>query len=337
MVDDEDSRGYTLKRILVIGDAIADVYRECVFKKMCPEDLRAPAVVESARETLPGGAANVAVNLAALSPSSHVDLIAVLDHDLARAVKFSSRSTVDMSRIVDDRPLIKERIVCGGEICVRVDNSRHVSSYAAERIFVQLREYLAERTPDLILLSDYAGGTVNQDSFRALLRHRERMIVDTKLTDLSVFGGDPRTMACKLNRSEWESVLEGDHSPERNFRFFIVTDGAKGARVSSHSGMNGKSTTHTLEIAGHRTAAVDVNGCGDTFLAGLAAGIVRTNDPVAAVEFANAAAATVVVRRRTAVADLDWTLGLLGMGNEVSTRGTCADHRDPAPRVDRGM
>ncbi len=72
------------------------------------------------------------------------------------------------------------------------------------------------------------------------------------------------------------------------------------------------SITHTLRVPVHPVAVVDVCGCGDTAMAGIAASLLNSSDPFTAVQFANAAAATVITQKRTAVADLSQTLKLLG-------------------------
>jgi len=190
-----------VKRVLVIGDVIADVYRDCTFKKMCPDAPTVKAIVEHSRDVRPGGAANVAVNLAALSPDTRIHLIGEMDNRLARAVKQAGRNRINMEfcEFTED-VLTKERVSLDGDFIIRVDNKLHTNTFAAEGIYHSLKEYLAAFDPDLVVVSDYAGGSINQDTWEVLLSMRERLLVDTKLTDLSVFGSDGRkTRLGKLN------------------------------------------------------------------------------------------------------------------------------------------
>ncbi len=311
-------------KVLVFGDAIADVYTECTFKKFCPDRPATRAVVRQTDMVYPGGAANVAVNLTALSPGTQVDLIAAVDVPLARAIKQVGRNTVDMSSCVWMDPghaLRKERIVVDGEVTLRIDNATALGNFDRELLALKLGRYLnSQPEPDLILISDYAGGALTDASWDVLSRFRDRIVIDTKLKDLTRFGGETRTLGAKLNRLEWEAVTVADHSPERHFGFMIWTDGGAGAHLTIHEELNqrrGQSVTHNMTVSAHTVPVVDSCGCGDTFLAGLAAGLLRHGDPFMSMRFANAAAAVVVTKERTAVAGLRETLELLGDSDEV--------------------
>ncbi len=307
-----------MKRVLVIGDVIADVYRDCTFKKMCPDAPDVKAIVEHSRDLRPGGAANVAVNLTALAPDVRVHLIGEMDNQLARAVKQAGRNRVNMEHCeFTENVLSKERVSLDGQFLVRVDNKARTDTFTAEGIYHSLKEYLSYYDPDLVVVSDYAGGSINQDTFEVLLSMRERLLVDTKMTDLSVFGSDDRkTRLVKLNYDEWKAVVATEAAPERFFRSMVMTRGQGGAYLSIRHDDGPRSTTHTLRVPGHRVDTIDVCGCGDTFMAGLAASLVKSDDDFTAVQFANAAAATVVSQPRTAVADREQTLKLLGREEE---------------------
>ena len=306
-----------MKRVLVIGDVIADVYRDCTFKKMCPDAPTVRAIVEHSRDVRPGGAANVAVNLAALTKDVRIHLIGEMDVQLARAVKQAGHNRINMEfcEFTDD-VLTKERVSLDGEFIMRVDNKLQTNTFAAGGIYHSLKEYLSLFDPDLVVMSDYAGGSINPDTLEVLLSMRERLLVDTKMTDLSVFGSEGKTRLIKLNYDEWKAVVAGEAAPERFFDSMVVTRGPSGAYLSIRRDEGTRSLTHTLRVPGHRVDAVDVCGCGDTFMAGLAASLLRNDDYFTAVQFANAAAATVVTQPRTAVADRELTLKLLGREEE---------------------
>ena len=308
-----------MKRVLVVGDVIADVYRECTFKKMCPDAPEVKAIVEHSREIRPGGAANVAVNLAALAPDARIHLIGEMDNSLARIVKQASRNRVSMEHCeFTDDVLTKERITLDGEFIMRVDNALCTNSFVAESMFHCLQEYLSYSDPDLIVMSDYAGGSINQDTLDVLLGMRERLLVDTKMTDLSSFCSDGRrTMLVKLNDDEHRTVLMSHASPEQFFDALIVTHGGNGSTLKVHEQRSQAVTaTHTLTVPSHDVPVADVCGCGDTFMAGLAASLLKNHDYFTAMQFANAAAATVVTQKRTSVADLVGTLELAGRRGE---------------------
>lgn len=303
-----------MKKILVIGDIIADSYRECAFKKMCPDAPSVKAVVEMNNDLRPGGAANVAVNIAALTENVAISLIGEIDIPTARSVKQLSKNKVNLSYCdMTGEVLLKERILIHGQMAIRVDNKSLVSPFASESIENSLKRYLANNNPDLVVVSDYAAGSINDASLEILLSMRERLLVDTKMTDLSIFAdGGKKTKLIKLNLDEWKNVIKTEASPERFFSSMILTKGDRGAELVTREDHDGWSITRQLVVQPHSVQAVDVCGCGDTFMAGLASSLLVNDDYFTALQFANAAAATVVSKPRTAVADLDLTLKLLG-------------------------
>ncbi len=309
-----------MRRILVVGDIIADVYRDCHFKKMCPDAPDVRAVVEGSVDVRPGGAANVALNIAALAPDVLVDLIGVMTSDLGATIKRLSGNRVIMEYCeLTGNPtdhLQKDRICEDGRLLLRVDSRVRVNSFMREQVGHLIRDYLAFHDPDLVVISDYDGGTLygeggtDDANLQMLLTMRDKLLIDTKLTDLSRFDG---SLLCKLNRDEWERILLTEPMPERFFNMLVVTKGGDGADLVVRRPLApGKSVTHTLTAKAIDVDPVDVCGCGDTFLAGLATMVLKNPDPFTAVQFANAAASTVVTKPRTAIADRELTLRLVG-------------------------
>lgn len=309
-----------MKKVLVIGDIIADVHENCTFRKMCPDAPKVQAVVHRSKDTWAGGAANVALNLAALSPDVRITLIGESDYNLCRLIKRASQNRIDMAycEISDELPLTKTRIHVDGKLTLRLDADDRVTGYTAEQITNHLRDYLATNEPDLILLSDYGHETVSSESLAMLLSYKDRLLIDTKETDLSRFDG---SLMCKLNQLEWDRVRRTETVPEQFFKYFVVTLGRNGSLLMMHQKLNGTQTrTDTLHARAHEVPTVDVCGCGDTFLAGLASSILRSGDPYTAICFAGAAAATVVTKPGTATADLAETYKLLELETERETR-----------------
>ena len=303
-----------MSRVLVLGDIIGDLYRTFRYRKQCPDSPSTPVGVSVESTLLPGGAANVALNVAALAPNDcQVDLMGVLDWELFDVIARSQVWT-GHSLLVDPASSIrKERIAIIGPDeslhppIARLDNRTLIDVADARMIVRHLEGYLRnEGRPDLIVVSDYACGVLTDHLIDVLRPHMDRVLVDTKRRDLSVFSG---AMFAKLNLDEHSAVLITDPMPERHFRYYVVTRGSKGATLSIRRDLDGSSSSCiTGEFRPIETDAIDVCGCGDTFLAGLAAGMIRYDDPFEATIFANCAASTVVSRPRTAVADLHETL-----------------------------
>lgn len=304
-----------MRRVLVVGDVIADYYREFFYKKDCPDAPGIPAVELRHTEVRPGGAANVAVNIAALCPVNvQVDLIGLVDDILGRSIKFASQSRVNMDHsITVQESLRKERISIDGKLVARLDNAKPSPSLTAI-IIDKIWDYLRQNDPDLIVLSDYAAGFICAESIELLSRWAGKLMVDTKLTDLSVFGGN--VMLVKLNWAEWKNICLTDAIPERHCKYMVVTHGSNRAELTICKQIDDvRTVTHNLSVTSHDVSTVDVCGCGDTFLAGMAASFLSNDDPYTALQFANAAAATVVEKPKTSVADYSRTLELLRREN----------------------
>lgn len=338
-----------MRRVLVIGDVIWDVYRYFSYRKQCPDAPETPVGILSQTYVCPGGAANVALNLAALLPDDvAVDLIGIIPIPIFQSDNiwpYIDPVTLDAWNGIGsnfsfgadrERCLIKDRVYVSGmredpnPFIARLDNRYRFDPDDVAGMLEKLTLYFQIFSPDLIVVSDYAAGTISDAVLAALAPFRDRLLVDTKRDDLSCFSSgsdrsissipEQRSLLVKLNQHELRNVLLRDPIPERHFKYFIVTCGSGGARMTVYRDA-GTPTQHLatmgsirqdITIPARKVEEVDVCGCGDTFLAGFAAGLLRYNDPYEALGFANAAAATVVTKPRTSVASLDRTLEMTG-------------------------
>jgi len=309
-----------MKRVLIVGDSILDVYRDCSFKKECPDAPGVSAGIENYTEDRLGGAANVAANLLSLSDDVFVTLAAVLDKRTCDCI-LDRLSKDDLKRLSfsnnasNDHSIVKERIFLDGKFIVRVDNVRQVAPIWSKLVFRQVKREIEANRPDLIIVSDYGGGSINQECLDLLLEHRDILLIDTKEPDLSRFGTvDQKSLLIKLNEEEWKAALQRHHSPEQFFNFMVVTRGRDGAILYTHrmNERNAASSTSRLSISGHVVEQIDPCGCGDTFMAGLVSAMLAGSDLFDSVRFANCAAATVVSQPRTVVADYSSVTTLFG-------------------------
>src|SRR5262249_12276385 len=110
-------------RVLVVGDAMLDVYLRGEAERLCPE-APVPVVAVQERREFCGGAANVAVSAGALGAS--VTLLAVTGDDgegraLRSALEHAGISGAAMLVEAGRRTLAKERVTAGAQLLVRVD------------------------------------------------------------------------------------------------------------------------------------------------------------------------------------------------------------------------
>jgi D-glycero-beta-D-manno-heptose-7-phosphate kinase len=295
------------KRFLIVGDLMLDHYIWGEVSRISPE---APVpVIHVLRETYTaGGAANVALNTAALGGSSA--LFGSLGDDEAgrRLAKVLASSRIDSSHCVsasDRATIVKTRVIARTQQVCRIDREAGRNSYSLDALpdlDPRLERAVAEA--DAIIVSDYAKGVVTQrllDRLIALARETGKLLaIDPKpARRLNLRGAHLITP----NRGE---ALDLAGLPEPGFgepypleevcrrihtafapEILVVTLGADGMAVSINGRIEHLLPTEAREV-------FDVSGAGDTVIATLTAALAAGAGPVDAARLANRAAGIVV-------------------------------------------
>jgi D-beta-D-heptose 7-phosphate kinase/D-beta-D-heptose 1-phosphate adenosyltransferase len=294
-------REWASKRVLVVGDVMLDKYIWGEVSRISPE---APVPVVLARhETCrPGGAANVAMNLAHLG--AKVDLVGFVGADTEENLLSSSlRSNGVRTAFVQSKEfptIAKMRIVVGRQQMLRLDTERcnERSADDHERLISVGKECLA--SCDALVLSDYAKGVLTHEACRALIDAANQrgipILVDPKSVDFSRYHG--ATTICP-NLGELSKVIG---SRDLNLDQIL----SKAEELVASLGL--KFLTATLSEKGialiqpgnrHIAPAearqvFDVSGAGDTVVAVLALCLASGLEPETGVQLANLAAGIVV-------------------------------------------
>lgn len=296
-----------LKRILVIGDIIRDVYSGYMFKKLCPDRPDVSAYVKTDSKEYLGGAANVAANLAALAGPENpsVYLLGALSERTWHLCRKITWLNTNACLLVDERTeLVKERVSLeDGKINVRLDNASRYDSSTVDLLVHKLNVMLHNYHWDAIVVADYGSGFYRPELLSAMTCGR--LIVDTKSKKLDALG-HPHVL--KLNEQEYSDIgMVRDRPPELFCDYCVVTGAEAGARLLMGEPAGERSyRTSALNIPLKKDPGkvVDVSGCGDTFLAALSYWLVHVSDDiVGAIDFANACAGDVVTKFGTAVVD----------------------------------
>ena len=209
--------GFASRRVLVVGDVIAD---EFIYGEVARVSREAPVLIlkYDATEMVAGGAGNAANNVAALGGRALLAGIVGADPE-GRRLLSSFRHGVDRSSIVRARHYrtpVKTRILAGGvhsakQQVVRIDReagwplSDAVSGAFARKLSPALDQC------DAVLLSDYGSGLVTPALAhvvrRALARRSRRrpvpVLIDSRYRLLHYHG----LTTCTPNESEVEQVL----------------------------------------------------------------------------------------------------------------------------------
>lgn len=317
-------------RALVVGDVMLDRFVYGHVGRISPE---APVpVLHHARETMmPGGAANVARNLASLG------LAPVLiggrgpdqaGDDLARILSGEQAIRVCLADLPDRPTSVKCRFVSGGHQLLRLDieQTGPVGSEAEEEIIRLIRR--EAEAASIILLSDYAKGLLSARVIEAALEAGARsaipVIADPKGLDFAKYGA---VDILKPNASELAAAtglpagtdIEVEAALKSLARLvpaktIIVTRAARGMSCL-------KSDCAILHRGGRAQEVFDVSGAGDTSLAAIAAAIAGGGGIEQALELAIAASGLAVGKAGTATVSVEELSAAIGTGAPVRRPG----------------
>lgn len=280
-------------RMLVIGDIMLDRYWHGATERVSPE-APVPVINVTRQDDRPGGAANVALNMAALGAQTH--LLGLVGKDEA-AEELSSRLhaagvACHFTTAETEPTITKLRAISRNQQLIRMDfEQRFADGYATA-----LNEALAEHieASDVLVLSDYNKGTLSDcQGLIALAKAKQKLVlVDPKGNDFSRYAG---ATLLTPNMSEFEAVVgkceTEDQIIERgaaliaelNLECLLVTRSEKGMTLLQKDGSEVHFPARSHEV-------FDVTGAGDTVISTLAAALGAGQSIQEAVAIANMAA-----------------------------------------------
>jgi len=284
-------------RIVVVGDAMLDVYLVGDADRVSPEAPVPVVTVHASRHAL-GGAANVAANVAAIGAECR--LVAVVGAD-ARGESVKAElddEKLGTQYLVTDttRPTTsKTRVVARGQQMLRIDEE--IEHPISARIMEQLGTALerAMRDADALLIEDYNKGTlVPQVIERGLTIAKKRgvpVVVDPKFKNFFAYRG---ATIFKPNRRELEQAMGAaldlahpDALPEALEKLavdnLLLTLGAEGMMLITKDG-------EVVRVPSMAREVFDVSGAGDTVTAWVGTALAAGASVSEAAHIANFAA-----------------------------------------------
>ena len=256
-----------------------------------------PVVHVSQTENRPGGAANVAVNLASLGVATR--LVGAVGHDAAadtlQAVLSEYEIGCDFSRAKDRPTITKTRVQSRGQQLIRLDEENAAVMHG-EEIVAALRQSL--NGAGAVVLSDYGKGTLSKVS-DLISQCRDAgipVLVDPKGKDFDKYRG---ASLITPNQAEFEAVAGScetdDELVSRGRRMLDELDLAALLVTRSEKGMLLlESGAEPLFLSTRAREVYDVTGAGDTVIATLAGALASGQDLASAAALANVAAGLVV-------------------------------------------
>ena len=308
------AEGMAGKRLLVIGDMIADIYLEGRIARVSRE---APVLVlEYEKErVVAGGAANVVNNAATLGGAPIA--VGLVGDDAGgaglKAILRENGAAVEGLFTERGRPTTaKTRIVAGGretvsQQIVRVDRESRAPLDPETEAAMEAAVEAALSGIDGLILSDYGGGGLTDGVRRRVIEACQRAAVTTMVDSryaIRAFTGvdyvkqNDAELAAAVGRrlsTEAEVRLAGRELLERlGAKGVLVTRGAKGMTLFEAEG-----AVTDIPVP-DKSEVYDVSGAGDTSVAAFMLALTAGAAPVDAARIANVAAGIAVRKLGTA-------------------------------------
>jgi D-beta-D-heptose 7-phosphate kinase/D-beta-D-heptose 1-phosphate adenosyltransferase len=294
-------------RVLVVGDVMLDRYWYGATKRISPE-APVPVVKVEERVDKPGGAANVAMNIASLG--AHTLLLGCVGNDEAadelETMLHAAHVNTELLRHADSPTITKLRVLSHHQQLIRLDFEQTQGQSAHQELIKPFQKLLAQF--NVVVLSDYGKGTLRdpQPLIQAAVAANIPVLVDPKRLDFQAYRG---ATLVTPNRGEFEAVV-GPCADEQtliakgtkllkecDIQGLLITRGEQGMTLITQN-------HEPLHLPAYAREVYDVTGAGDTVIGVLAASLGAINDLPLAMKLANAAAGVVVGKLGTATVSI---------------------------------
>ena len=319
--------GFSGRRVLLIGDLVADHYIKGKSSRISRE---APVLIlkYQGETVVPGQVGNTAANIAALG--GEACLVSLVGNDgmgekLTAALREAGVKLEGVKVSETGSTLTKTRILAGGHHSARQqviridDDDRMALSQADVESVLESMDKLAESV-DAIVVSDYGYGVVNEQTWAKALEIARNMNVPVVLDsryDLCRWKG-----ASLITPNEEEAYAAGGFQQEScngieevgqkvreltGCKDLIITRGNEGMVLFPENGEQ-----VALPIFGS-DECTDVTGAGDTVVATATLSLASGASAVDAMVLSNLGGALVVMKMGTATITQQELLGAIGM------------------------
>ena len=309
------------KTIVILGDLVADQFLNGTIARVSRE---APVFIlrHDNTQTVPGAAANAAVNVASLGGKPVLAGFTGRDANGGLLLNSLKDFGVNTEYVIADGALsttTKVRVLAGQHYAARQQVIR-IDYEDSFSITDELREKLRQnldivgRSADAIIISDYNYNAVFPEIYQdALAISRERgipLIVDSRFR----LGDFPNATSATPNREEVEHILGMDFTADDcsqlrerlGYDSILVTNGNQGMLLFE------KNAPPLKFDAVGSSEPVDVTGAGDTVIAAYALGLASGLGFADSAMVANHAGGIVVMKKGTAFAKVSELIASLG-------------------------
>ncbi|WP_407321742.1 bifunctional D-glycero-beta-D-manno-heptose-7-phosphate kinase/D-glycero-beta-D-manno-heptose 1-phosphate adenylyltransferase HldE [Dickeya ananatis] len=283
--------------VLVVGDVMLDRYWYGPTSRISPE-APVPVVKVDTIEERPGGAANVAMNIAALGAGSRLVGLTGID-DAARALSAKLNEVnvkCDFVSVPTHPTITKLRVLSRNQQLIRLDFEEGFDSVDPQPMIDRIQQALPKI--GALVLSDYAKGALVhvQTMIQTARAEGVPVLIDPKGTDFNRYRG---ATLLTPNLSEFEAVAgrckDENDLVERGAKLLAELDLSALLVTRSEQGMTLLQPGNApLHLPTQAQEVYDVTGAGDTVIGVLAAALAAGKPLEEACFLANAAAGVVV-------------------------------------------
>lgn len=293
--------------VLIVGDVMLDGYASGGVERISPE-APVPVLRHLTHHEVPGGAANVAMNIAALGGRPHLIGPIGDDGEGHRLAGMLAAAGVALRLVtVAGRPTtFKLRILAGNHQMLRIDKEEAgtLPPASEEAIILAARQALPGMRA--VILSDYRKGCLSDRVLAAIIAHARELdipvIVDPKRPD---FGGYAGATFLTPNRAELGAaagiVCQTDEACRAAAARAIAATGAGVLLTRSEQGMSLFPVEgEEILLPTEAREVFDVSGAGDSVVAVFAYSVASGHPVAQAMRLANCVAGLVVAKAGTA-------------------------------------
>jgi D-beta-D-heptose 7-phosphate kinase/D-beta-D-heptose 1-phosphate adenosyltransferase len=293
--------GWSNKQVVVVGDIMLDRYTWGEVERISPE-APVPVVRVMHQNDQPGGAGNVAMNIASLGGKATLVGLCGEDPEALLLEQLLRNGAVDprISRIAGHPTTTKLRIVGGKQQMLRLDKESIEGFSPAAFTALEAQIDMALQSADAVVLSDYGKGVLSEGICQhTISKARERRIpvlVDPKQRNFTRYRGatticpnlSELSTATGISMSELDALLGAGQNlvKELDLDSLTATLSEKGIALL-------RADSRFIAPAVARQV-FDVSGAGDTVIATLALALAGGLHMEAAVQLANIAAGIAV-------------------------------------------
>ncbi|MEQ8954047.1 MAG: bifunctional D-glycero-beta-D-manno-heptose-7-phosphate kinase/D-glycero-beta-D-manno-heptose 1-phosphate adenylyltransferase HldE [Gammaproteobacteria bacterium] len=290
-------------RLLIVGDVMLDRYWHGQATRVSPE-APVPVVQVGNREDRPGGAGNVALNIAALGSAASLIGIVGQDDTAEQLISRLNAAGVycDFLRSPDKPTITKLRVISQHQQLIRLDFEQRFDEGDVSGLLDKVKALIGNA--QVLVLSDYNKGLLKDVAGLIKLGRKQKIpiIVDPKGSDFAKYSG---ATLITPNLTEFETVVgpcgnEDELVQKGNqlisqlgIEALLITRGEHGMTLI-------RPDSPELHLPAKAQEVYDVTGAGDTVLSVLSAALAAGDSLADATALANLAASLVVGKLGTA-------------------------------------